>query len=501
MFESSMTSQDTEISALHSIKETLESLVIAFILAFVFRAFIVEAFVIPTGSMADTLRGAHFNLTCQECTHNYNFGFNPEQHGFPKGYIPPKPIPVLSKKLRAGDGPICPDCGTPVNNTYPRYVNNGDRILVLKYVYQFYEPKRWDVVVFKNPTEPRDNFIKRLIGRPEETVEIIDGDIFINGNISRKPDYIQDILWIECFNFDYQPELPRTHTNYHGPWPQPFHPDQGSEESWQIDQKTHQITFNASEEPKKLDFNRQRLLNILTFCFYNGTSRANDFTASDMKLSAVLNPLGSNGLFIIQLGKYGRTYSGIINFNGECLIQDDTTGQIRAQKQFTLPTQGKPVEISFANVDHHLEIQVGKLKLSWDGPSEPADWDYKPDRNIQLFPSVTLTGQGDSFTLQHIRLYRDVHYTNSNGIQYRRGTEGNPFTLGKDQFFVLGDNSPMSHDSRFWEPPANDLYRAGTVPRDYLIGKAFFVYWPSGYRPRENFFPIIPNVGEMRLIH
>ena len=40
------------------IKDTIESFVVALILAFVFRAFVVEAFVIPTGSMAPTLYGA-----------------------------------------------------------------------------------------------------------------------------------------------------------------------------------------------------------------------------------------------------------------------------------------------------------------------------------------------------------------------------------------------------------------------------------------------------------
>ena len=40
-----------------SIKETFTSILIAFVLAFVFRGFVVEAFVIPTGSMAPTLRG------------------------------------------------------------------------------------------------------------------------------------------------------------------------------------------------------------------------------------------------------------------------------------------------------------------------------------------------------------------------------------------------------------------------------------------------------------
>ena len=41
------------------VKETLISLIIAFIMAFVFRAFVAEAFIIPTGSMAPTLLGQH----------------------------------------------------------------------------------------------------------------------------------------------------------------------------------------------------------------------------------------------------------------------------------------------------------------------------------------------------------------------------------------------------------------------------------------------------------
>src|SRR5687767_10846426 len=58
------------------VKETIESILIAFILAFIFRAFVVEAFVIPTGSMAPTLLGAHMRMRCRDCgyafDHNYS---------------------------------------------------------------------------------------------------------------------------------------------------------------------------------------------------------------------------------------------------------------------------------------------------------------------------------------------------------------------------------------------------------------------------------------------
>src|SRR5437868_352106 len=58
-----------------SIKETVESILVAFVLAFIFRAFVVEAFVIPTGSMAPTLIGAHMRFTCQDCGYHFDVNY------------------------------------------------------------------------------------------------------------------------------------------------------------------------------------------------------------------------------------------------------------------------------------------------------------------------------------------------------------------------------------------------------------------------------------------
>jgi signal peptidase I len=54
-------------SEVASIRDTVESIWIAIVLAFLLRAFLVEAFVIPTGSMAPRLMGVHRRLRCQSC--------------------------------------------------------------------------------------------------------------------------------------------------------------------------------------------------------------------------------------------------------------------------------------------------------------------------------------------------------------------------------------------------------------------------------------------------
>src|SRR5437016_13102001 len=54
-----------------SMRETVESIAVAFILAFLFRSFVAEAFVIPTGSMATTLMGRHKDVQCPNCKYQY----------------------------------------------------------------------------------------------------------------------------------------------------------------------------------------------------------------------------------------------------------------------------------------------------------------------------------------------------------------------------------------------------------------------------------------------
>jgi hypothetical protein len=87
--------------------------------------------------------------------------------------------------------------------------------------------------------------------------------------------------------------------------------------------------------------------------------------------------------------------------------------------------------------------------------------------------------------------------------------------LGSRSFYLLREACfisvpAASKDSRLWDVigphlrSRGDEFQLGTVPRDQLIGKAFFVYWPSGHRvdwlPLLNRFGLIPDVGRMRWI-
>lgn len=60
-------------------------------------------------------------------------------------------------------------------------IMTNDRIFGFRLAYQFQDPKRYDIVIFKYPDDPQELFIKRIIGLPGETVEIREGKVYING--------------------------------------------------------------------------------------------------------------------------------------------------------------------------------------------------------------------------------------------------------------------------------------------------------------------------------
>ncbi len=181
-------------------------MVFIFVLVLTLKAFDAEAFVIPTGSMAETLLGYQKWVVCPAC--GYRFPANCSQQIEPSdgadalgrrlhlSQLPP--AHPLHPGGQAGDGET-----TSLDEIADPEWGNGDHVLVSQFAYDLLErpPDRLDVVVFKfpgngnledrNPRNPpfpqtgpfKDgvpmNYIKRLVGLPRETIAIHDGDLYV----------------------------------------------------------------------------------------------------------------------------------------------------------------------------------------------------------------------------------------------------------------------------------------------------------------------------------
>src|SRR5262249_47860866 len=150
-----------------SIREVVETVVFVVVLVLLLKSFAAEAFVIPTGSMAETLWGYQKVVKCPKCGFQFPVNCSSEVD------------PQEGQHLEVTSS-ICPNCRYHVNFTGPNeyHWNSGDRVLVAKSLYELglMHPERRDVVVFKFPgdehfpeTGPQHfhvpmNYIKRLIG-------------------------------------------------------------------------------------------------------------------------------------------------------------------------------------------------------------------------------------------------------------------------------------------------------------------------------------------------
>ncbi len=545
-----------EASAEHSresdgtVKDTIESIVIAFIFAFIFRGFIVEAFVIPNGSMATSLLGAHMRFHCQDCGFRFDVNYPGEGGDGDDLRIPS--FAVMDEIDRNGNRRIanrvlavfCPNCGykipridpgDPASDATGPAVHYGDRILVLKYLYLISEPRRWDVVVFKAPADPgrfdySQNYIKRLVGKPGERIFILDGDVYVGAPdapaskfvVQTKPTGVQEALWRIVADNDYQPRGL-------GSWVQPWKEQSGGSgwdtegREFRFDNNTGGSTlwFDASVNPDKHALTDWLAYNVVKSRdgpdMYHLASGSPENNVSDVKLSFYYQRSDGDGALQLVLTKLDTEFTATIDSGAASLVMyDKSSGRSStiAQNVAIYSSGGRALHIEFINVDYRVTLRIDGREVIQTTPQQ-----YSPDVSLLLEaanqnrrlpqPDIRITANNQQCTLSHISLWRDVFYLNR-GPQVRWGLPqdfpSHVMELGPDEFFVLGDNSAISGDARVWDQPINlpeeDLHvEPGRVPGRFMIGKAFFVYWPAGYRPLDSAPALVPNFGSMRFIH
>lgn len=158
----------------------VSELIVCFIIAVIMlRAFILEGYLISTGSMAPRLLGFHKHVVCPTCLYEFAFGVTFDDS------VDPSEMQAV-----ASDGTpkyaTCPNCGQSNISVTDVPTSHGDQLLIQKHVFDFRSPRRWETVVFRNPADPGEAYVKRITGLPGERIQVIDGDIHIDGKIAVK---------------------------------------------------------------------------------------------------------------------------------------------------------------------------------------------------------------------------------------------------------------------------------------------------------------------------
>ncbi|MGF1633532.1 MAG: signal peptidase I [Phycisphaerae bacterium] len=569
------------------IKDTFESILIAFILAFVFRAFVVEAFVIPTGSMAPTLLGAHMRYICPDCGYAFDVNFSGSESATGDVSVPNNAV----RTIQTNRGPVtipvtweiyCPNTGyrlpaeaaNPYMGSTQSPVFFGDRILVQKYVYLLNEPRRWDVVVFKSPQEPErydyeQNYIKRLVGLPGEYLMMLDGDVYTApGNIPRenltpaaftiqtKPAYVQQALWRVVYDNDF---IPRSTQNWQQPWQAiegtgwdtgeagrsrvfvfdnltgpgtlAFRPPLSSGNFPWTDWLAYNITAlqtdGRGETRGPVPVPGPQDLQRLSYheADFPPTRPATPFAremfenVSDGKLSLFYERTAGDGPLELLISKEGTRFTAEITPDTATLFMTDEAGnRTRIGTAGVNAGVGDVVKLDLVSVDYRVALHVNGMELIATTPQQ-----FSPDVAALLsrfddgeespVPEVRISAKDQQARISHVSVWRDIFYRSR--VKRERSVAfwaspkdfpANLVRLGDDEFFVAGDNSPISGDARMWTDPVNlpaeGLFaEAGRVPGRFLLGRAFFVYWPAGYRIRNSPPSLVPNFGQMRFIH
>lgn len=516
----------------HTVLETFKSLIMAFVLAMTFRGFVAEGFVIPTGSMAPTLMGQHALIHSDATGSSFPIGMDPNQQSVD---LPGVADPMLGPEFR----------GKGMANASDRK-HMGDRILVIKTLYPFFSPRRFDVVVFKNPTEPvgaSANYIKRLIGLPNEKIWLVDGDIFAGPSdqperrddyrIQRKPEHVQRAVWQSIAHSDFLPDSTRpVDWRYNGP------PWVGNR--WET--RGQRFYRSETDDPTTLRW-RNDIRAINDWTAYNQPRHAGwrPHNVSDIRIRAGIIPDREGLKTTLQIRTRMHDYQFIIA-DGKATVRmarvSATPRWTEQSQSVSLPGAGKVFNIEFWHVDQSMALYIDGKRVAY------LEYDWLPEERLRYatnlleeddmdelldfqpdLPEITWFFEGSPVSLHRVALDRDLHYRTvrmDHSNQRNNPAEGyeelvrfgswgfgthpdKPAVLGPDHFLMLGDNSARSLDGRLWGSPAQIVAEQidpmpFVVNRKLLMGKAWVVYFPSMHALSDNGRAFIPDFGRMRFI-
>ena len=315
-----------------------------------------------------------------------------------------------------------------------------DRILVDKLSYKFRDPERFEVVVFRFPLDRSKNFVKRLVGMPGETIRIHRGDLWTKDSegadwqILRRPRSVQGATWKALDRKDPQ----------RSKWAA-----EASETEWEVTGRS--IRAHGSGRARFAP-NQAMIVDHYTDGYPDGllgkifSRRGNTGSnpVGDLRVEGEVRVRPDCRSIVVELSEGTRRYwfripgpaaapdaSPSIAVEGQDTWLHENPLPTRGESPYRLPAE-RTVRFGAQNLDDLLEIDIdGEVLCALEIP-QAADQ--------SALVHLRVDGGGADF--DELMVYRDIYY--------QAGASGETY-IPEDSYFMLGDNTQDSSDSREWK--------------------------------------------------
>ncbi len=383
-------------------RDNVEAIAVAFLMALIIRCFCVEVFKIPTGSMEPTLYG----------------------------------------DTRPGEvGPA----------------HEGDRIMVDKIGLIFNDVRRFDVCVFKYPLDRSRNFIKRIVGLPDEDLRVDHGDIWTRPHeggdgkfhLARKPAREQAGIWLHA-------------------WPGDDVSAEKCRKMWDgapAGCYADGAVFDTGPAKGEATFRLQ--VPVKDYYRGKGTSgRVNDLA---VRFKATMAPGSELFLTNARSDGYGRftttlAADGTVRFSHQP-DEKGTFTPLPAPTPATAGAVGENAEVEIAQWDGGIRVKINGREV--------AAWEYVdvlPDRlRMPDAPAFQLSfgSHGGAVKFAGLWVGRDILYNETGQTSGESALTGKEFlAIPKDRYFAIGDNVCNSKDGRLWKERIVKLKNGFTMKGD-----------------------------------
>lgn len=434
-------------------------LVAGFVAASIFngamKSMLFEPYSVPRAAMAPAVLGVHTDVTCTNCSFIYAYHMGDRLQG-------------ARWSPRSAKPTTCPNCGQEAKVLPDAPVRAGDTVLVDKMA----RPARWDLLLYRHRPEAGQQprvFLKRLVGLPGETVEIVGGDVFVDGRRLRKEPYMARDMWILVYDTQYLPVRPV-------PDAPKWLAAAGSK--WRVAGGKWSVA--AGETPVRLNFSGR----IADDLAYNDREPhdAPSPRVGDVKLDVWLEEFSGKGNIALDWEFRGLRATATISASGNVELighgppipgsaSDGQRVTARGHLAGGLPA-GQQISFAFRDGQAYVEqsgIVVASLPL---GPQDLQTAKSAPFRVAgPCLLSFAATRCGA--TISRLVLWRDVYYRSldempGSPMASGWGSTNHPLTLPEGSYFLLGDDGLRSQDSR----------SIGPLRAESLIGVCRWIYWP-----------------------